>query len=286
MQIGSPLDADLLRDYQMPRGHYDEHGPAWKPLWEHIRSLGMPDFERRWREVRRLIQLHATTYNAFGAPHRFELDPLPLLLQADESTLPWEEVVAKLPLERSPEGLRAYSYVFDSPLVPTNDAFRELGSEFFPAGRPVLQGALELTQWIKRSLRYDPDCTDVDTPVARVLELKAGVCQDFAHLQLAALRSLGLAARYVSGYLLTTPPEGCAPLVGVDGSHAWVGVYCPPVGWVDLDPTNGVPCGDSHITQAWGRDYQDVSPVKGVVLGGGKQWVSVGVDITPIPAGP
>ncbi len=120
------------------------------------------------------------------------------------------------------------------------------------------------------------------TSVAQAFEMRRGVCQDFAHIQIACLRSLGLAARYVSGYLLTMPPPGKERLVGADASHAWLSLYCPGFGWIDLDPTNNVIPSDKHVLVAWGRDYADVSPVRGVILGGGHHSIHVSVDVAPI----
>ena len=152
----------------------------------------------------------------------------------------------------------------------------------FPPERPVLAGAMHLTRRIFEEFVFDPKATDVSTPVARVLEIKRGVCQDFAHLAIAALRSIGVPARYVSGYLMTRPPPGQVKLKGADASHAWLSVWSPEAGWVDFDPTNGiVPVGE-HITLAYGRDYDDISPINGVLLGGGDQRMSVAVDVEPI----
>jgi transglutaminase-like putative cysteine protease len=134
---------------------------------------------------------------------------------------------------------------------------------------------------IFREFRYDPRATTVSTPIQKVLDLKAGVCQDFAHLMIAALRSKGLSARYVSGYLETLPPPGKPRLVGADASHAWVSLYVPDTGWLDLDPTNNLVPGERHITVSWGRDYRDVTPVRGVVLGGGANTLEVSVDVAP-----
>ncbi|HVW02540.1 MAG TPA: transglutaminase family protein, partial [Planctomycetaceae bacterium] len=128
--------------------------------------------------------------------------------------------------------------------------------------------------------------TTVTTPVSEVLRLRKGVCQDFAHVQIAALRSLGLAARYVSGYLRTYPPEGQPRLVGVDASHAWLAAYCGPLGWVDVDPTNNLFPDLEHLTVAWGRDYSDVCPLKGVYLGGGHHTLSVSVNVECLESGP
>ncbi|CAN0494085.1 unnamed protein product, partial [Phaeothamnion confervicola] len=128
---------------------------------------------------------------------------------------------------------------------------------------------------------FDSEATDVSTPIMRVLETKRGVCQDFAHLAIAALRSLGLPARYVSGYLLTRPAPGQVKLAGADASHAWLSVWAPETGWVDFDPTNGIITSGEHITVAWGRDYEDVCPIGGVLLGGGDQRMTVSVDVVP-----
>jgi transglutaminase-like putative cysteine protease len=141
---------------------------------------------------------------------------------------------------------------------------------------------MELTSRIHRDFKYQGGVTDVSTPVLEVLETRRGVCQDFAHLQIACLRSLGLPARYVSGYLLTHPPPGKPKLAGADESHAWLAVWCPELGWVDFDPTNNQIPNLEHITVAWGRDYGDVSPVSGFIFGGGEHEVAVAVDVMPV----
>lgn len=152
----------------------------------------------------------------------------------------------------------------------------------FPAGCPILVGAEDLTRRIFEDFSFDPAATDVSTPVEQVLASRRGVCQDFAHLQISALRSLGLPARYVSGYILTHPPEGQERLQGADASHAWLSVWSPETGWVDFDPTNNVIPHGEHITIAYGRDYDDVSPISGVLLGGGAHGVDVAVDVVPV----
>jgi transglutaminase-like putative cysteine protease len=146
----------------------------------------------------------------------------------------------------------------------------------------VLAALRDLTQRIYTDFTYDPTATSVSTPLKDVLRHRRGVCQDFAHLQIGCLRTLGLAARYVSGYLVTQPRPGQPRLVGADASHAWVSVYCHGVGWIDADPTNNVLPSDRHITVALGRDYSDVSPIKGVVLGGGRHAVNVAVEVVPV----
>lgn len=164
----------------------------------------------------------------------------------------------------------------------TSHDIRAFGLASFPAGRPVLAGAMHLTRRIFEDFTFDPKATDVSTPVGRVLEIRRGVCQDFAHLAIAALRSIGLPSRYVSGYLMTRPPPGRAKLKGADASHAWLSVWSPEIGWVDFDPTNGIMPTGEHITLAYGRDYDDISPINGVLLGGGEQTMSVAVDVEPV----
>jgi transglutaminase-like putative cysteine protease len=163
----------------------------------------------------------------------------------------------------------------------TSRALLDFARGSFPAGKPVLAGAWDLTRRVFKEFSFDPTATDISTPVEQVLRDKRGVCQDFAHLMLAAMRSLGLPARYVSGYLMTLPPPGMVRLQGADASHAWISAWSPEAGWIDFDPTNGVIPSEQHITVAYGRDYDDVSPISGVLLGGGDQVISVGVDVIP-----
>jgi transglutaminase-like putative cysteine protease len=150
----------------------------------------------------------------------------------------------------------------------------------FSPQRPVLEATLELTRRIYRDFTFDSTATDISTPVSHVLQERRGVCQDFAHLALTCLRAFGLPARYVSGYLRTYPPPGMEKLRGADASHAWISVWSPQAGWVDFDPTNGIMPTNEHITLAWGRDYDDVSPISGVLLGGSRQKMTVAVDVT------
>ena len=147
-------------------------------------------------------------------------------------------------------------------------------------GRPVLEAALDLTKRIRADFTFDSAATDISTPVSHVLQERRGVCQDFAHLALTCFRAFGLPSRYVSGYLLTYPPPGMQKLQGSDATHAWISVWAPEAGWVDFDPTNGIMPTNEHITVAWGRDYDDVSPISGVLLGGSRQKMTVAVDVT------
>jgi transglutaminase-like putative cysteine protease len=200
---------------------------------------------------------------------------------APATTLAWEAVVQRLSAHTLPEELEAFQFVFASPLVTVGANARSYAAPSFPPGAALLSGALDLMRRIHSDFTYDEAATSVDTPVDQVLKNRKGVCQDFAHLTLSCLRSLGLAARYVSGYLETSPPPGKPRLIGADASHAWVSLYVPEFGWVDMDPTNNLIPGQQHVTLAWGRDYGDVTPVKGVVMGGRTHTLSVRVDVSP-----
>lgn len=202
-----------------------------------------------------------------------------------ELTPPWESVRDQLRTDPSPDLVAASQFVFDSPYVPIDARFADYAAPSFTPGRPILEAVLELTTRIHSEFRYDPTATTLATPIREVLEQRHGVCQDFAHLQIGCLRALGLAARYVSGYLVTVPLPGRPRLVGAEASHAWVSFFCPGFGWIDIDPTNNQVPYDHHIILAWGRDYDDVSPIKGVILGGGNHTVKVTVSISPIVAG-
>lgn len=232
---------------------------------------------------------NATTFLAIHEPHRTfsvtadsTVEVTPGTLPPPETTMAWEQVRDLLPQDRSPTGLDAYQYVFPSPYVPHLAALHRYAARSFTPKRPVLVALYDLTQQIYAEFAYDPAATSISTPLQEVLRHRRGVCQDFAHVQIGCLRALGLAARYVSGYLVTRPPPGQPRLIGADASHAWVSVYCPGVGWLDADPTNNVLPSERHITVAVGRDYSDISPVKGVVLGGGKHTVKVAVDVAPV----
>lgn len=199
-------------------------------------------------------------------------------------TASWDGIYDALYGDTSDSGLDAIQYVFDSPYAASDATLAGYAGASFPPGAPVLAGALDLTRRINQEFTYDSAATTVSTPVAEVFAGRRGVCQDFAHLEIACLRSLGIPARYVSGYLLTHPPEGQPRRIGADASHAWLAVWCPGYGWVDLDPTNDLIVAEEHITVAWGRDYSDVSPIKGAIFGGGAHTIDVGVDV--IPAAP
>jgi transglutaminase-like putative cysteine protease len=199
----------------------------------------------------------------------------------DVPDMPWEQAREILRSDKSPHNLEAYQFTFPSRYVPLGEELAQYACESFQPGRPMIQSTLELNQRIFQEFKYDPQATTISTPIRDVLANRKGVCQDFAHLMIGCLRSIGLAARYVSGYLLTTPPPGKEKLVGADATHAWLSAYLPGYGWVDFDPTNNLVPSDKHITLAWGRDYDDISPIKGVILGGGSHSMKVEVTMTP-----
>jgi transglutaminase-like putative cysteine protease len=207
-------------------------------------------------------------------------------VQNPSATPSWETVRDACQGEKLTPGSDAGIFRFASPMVPLGPDFAAYARTDFPPGRPVLEGVVALTKRVFTEFRFDPRATNVTTPVAEVFKKRAGVCQDFAHLMLACLRSLGLPARYVSGYLETAPPPGKPRLIGADASHAWISVFCgEAAGWVDTDPTNNILPGERHITVAWGRDFSDVSPLRGVTLGAGGQRLEVAVDVMPVAEG-
>ena len=197
---------------------------------------------------------------------------------------PWEQVVSMLCNGRGQDILNARIFSLPSPYVVREPAAVEFARASFPPGRPILEAAADLTGRIYRELEFDPHFTTVATPIAEVLEHRKGVCQDFAHLGLAGLRGLGLAARYVSGYLETLPPPDRPKLRGADASHAWLAVFVPGSGWVDFDPTNDQLPYEQHITTALGRDFHDVTPLRGVFYGGGEHRLEVQVDVDRVPS--
>lgn len=202
--------------------------------------------------------------------------------RVQHNPLPWEEAVRLLQDPGDVEALAAYQFVFESPRIRPSGEFAAYAYRSFTPGRDLREALVDFTARIYKDFRFDSKATNVRTPTEEVLRKRRGVCQDFAHLQIACLRSLKLAARYVSGYLRTYPPPGRPRLVGADASHAWVSVFCPGSGWLDLDPTNNLIPTDGHVTLAWGRDYGDVSPLRGLILGGRDHTLKVAVDMEPI----
>jgi transglutaminase-like putative cysteine protease len=223
------------------------------------------------------------TFFSIAEPHRELIITSRCLADLEPSAPPaldlspaWEQVREEVAKRETPETFEAGQFVFESPSIQVGAPFAHYAASSFAAGRPLLSGVEDLSRRIFTEFHYDRRATTIGTPVDEVLALRRGVCQDFAHLMIACLRSLGLSARYVSGYL-----RSGSDFAGDEASHAWVSVWCPVFGWRDFDPTNNVMPRGGHFTVAWGRDYSDVTPVKGVALGGGEQVISVSVDVSP-----
>jgi transglutaminase-like putative cysteine protease len=206
-----------------------------------------------------------------------------------ETTVAWEKVRDEFAYRGawpSRDQLAAARFRHESPHVRLKQSFTEYSRDCFPAGRPILACAEALSSKLHAEITYAPGETSIGTPSTEVLETRRGVCQDFAHIMIACLRSRGLPARYVSGYLRTNPsalgtPDG-PTLVGDGASHAWVSVWSPPYGWIEFDPTNGCFAGTDHVAVAWGRDFGDVSPLRGVILGGADHQLTVTVLVEPV----
>jgi len=195
---------------------------------------------------------------------------------------PWEQVAAHLRYRAGSTMPEACEFALGSPRAPRAAEFAQFAGDLFAPNRPLLEAVEALMQRVHEQFEYRPHSTDVATDALQALHLRRGVCQDFAHVMIAACRSLGLAARYVSGYLSTRPPQGQPRLLGSDASHAWVAVWCPQEGWVDFDPTNNVRPALEHVTLAWGRDYGDVAPLRGVMRGGTAAKPQVEVTVEPV----
>jgi len=195
--------------------------------------------------------------------------------------VPWELVRERLAVPVREPLLETTEFLYESAHVERLRELSDYAARSFGARRGILEAAADLARRIHRDFKFDRAATSVSTPLREVLKQKRGVCQDFAHLMIGCLRSIGLAARYVSGYILTSPPPGRQRLVGADASHAWISVWCGEGGWVDIDPTNNCIVDDAHITLGWGRDFGDVTPMRGVILGGGAQRLAVRVTVAP-----
>jgi transglutaminase-like putative cysteine protease len=193
------------------------------------------------------------------------------------ATTPWDQRLDQIDVPHF--DLDVIQFRCASPLTIASSEIAGYARTSFPQGRPILDGSMDLVLRIFNDFRFDPTATDVATPTAQAFNLRRGVCQDFSHVALSCLRALRIPCRYVSGYLLTRPPPGQQKLQGADASHAWISVWAPETGWVDFDPTNGLIVQDEHVTVAFGRDYTDVSPISGVLIGGGAHSVSVSVDV-------
>lgn len=282
---GSPVSLSQQQLHLSPRAL------GWQQIEEQQIKIEPPP---NWRHDAADAFGNPVTWIAFNAPHEslfirsaMTIAVLPHLPESLDHSLPWEEVRDRLAYDATAplaEDLDATRFLFESAHVRIKHELADYAADCFPPERPVLVGAEALMAKIFREFTFDPEATTVSTPVMEVLEKKRGVCQDFAHLMIACLRALGLAARYVSGYLLTRPPPGKPRLIGADASHAWVSVYSPGAegDWVDFDPTNNLLPDTEHITVAFGRDFGDISPLRGIILGGGGAEPDVAVTVIPL----
>jgi transglutaminase-like putative cysteine protease len=226
------------------------------------------------------------TYFAIDQPHTVltvtstsEVDVAASVNNIKGNETPWDKVVQRLRSDLQEDVLVARQYTLNSPMVMRSRELQGYAERSFSEGRPVVEAVYDLMERIHRDFTYDPHFTTLATPLIDVLKHRRGVCQDFAHLAIGCLRAQGLAAKYISGYLETLPPPGQEKLIGADASHAWFSVYVPDTGWLDFDPTNNQMPMDQHITLAWGRDYSDVTPLKGIIFGGGKHDLKVQVHV-------
>ena len=232
---------------------------------------------------------NTTTFFSIGSPHdrlavtaRSRVQITAPVLPEASRTPSWQQIRDRCASDRLTPDSEVGEFRFDSPNIARRPILADYAAASFTKDRPVLEAVVDFNARIFRDFKFDPRATTVATPVDEVFKKRRGVCQDFAHLAIACLRSLGLPARYVSGYLETLPPPGKARLIGADASHAWYAVWCSGHGWIDADPTNNVLPGDRHITVAWGRDFSDVSPLRGLVVGGSGHSLGVSVDVARV----
>lgn len=291
-----------------PVRYHVEHLTAYRyagpvSLSQHVLHLVPRDCEWQQRHAAQLDILPLPTWRrvsadafgnpqvrlAFESPHdslrvrsrlRVDIGERPWAERKDDGPA-WEQVQALLRLEGDAP-LEPRQFRFESPYVRVKHVLSDYARPSFPEGRPLLAAIADLVARIHREFRYDPQATVIGTSVLELLARRRGVCQDFAHFAIACLRSLGLSARYVSGYLCTDPPPGEKRLEGADASHAWFAAWCPGHGWVEFDPTNNIEAGQKHVLLAWGRDFGDVSPLRGVIQGGGGHALDVRVTVRPL----
>jgi len=194
------------------------------------------------------------------------------------AAVPWQEV-RELARQSTPAWLDVHQYIPETVFTSFTPGITAYALQSFTPGRPMFDASLDLMQRIYRDFEFKPGFTTISTPLSEVMKARKGVCQDFAHLAIACVRSIGLPARYVSGYLETIAPPGKEKMAGADASHAWFSVYIPYMGWVDFDPTNNQIPAAQHITASWGRDYADIAPLKGVIINSGPHQLAVSVDV-------
>jgi len=263
-------------DYQSIQAHELLINPAPTQQRKLIDAFGNPVTEIAIESAHKTLNIIART--TVVVTERHVNDPL--------ETPAWESVrdalVYRAAWHPEPAILDATQFLFESPYARVKRSLRTYASDCLVPGRPILAAAAALMAKIHGEFIFDAAATNVTTPVMEFFDQKRGVCQDFTHLMISCLRSTGLAARYVSGYLLTRPAPGKPRRVGADVSHAWVSLFVPSIGWVDLDPTNNIMPSLEHITLGWGRDFADVTPLRGVISGGGEQTLAVKVTVTPV----
>jgi len=281
-EYSSPMTDGYTVAYVLPR-------PTPQQMVERVTVDVDPDPDERDEHIdafgNRVLQLGVHHQHRSLSVHAMS-DVVVEPMTIDDNGPPWESVVAAVTACRGGEALAVRPFAGGIPMVTTDEdreSLRSLVAVAFTPGRPIVDAARAFCHEIFSTFEYDPAFTDVSTPLSAVLAARRGVCQDFAHLAVSGLRMLGLAARYVSGYIETTPPPGTARLIGADASHAWCSLWVPDIGWVDFDPTNDRLPTHRHITVAWGRDYGDVPPVRGVVIGRqAVQTLTVSVDVSRV----
>lgn len=295
-------DTEYLHDWPVEQAHHVAHliprdTAVQRVLSWQLQIDPLPDgwAEASWEAARhastdafgnrRLLFSHARVHRRLAVSSRFVVERSEAPAWQVDRSPAWEQVADRLRYHApgdSPAPTEAVEFSLASPFAVPDAALAGYARRAFLPGLPLLAGGLRLMQQIHTDFRYEPLATDVGTRAGEALRLRRGVCQDFAHVLIAACRALGLSARYVSGYLLTAPPPGQPRLIGADASHAWVELWCPRQGWIGLDPTNAVLTGDSHVLLAWGRDYADVAPLRGVFRGGGQATPRVAVTVEPV----
>ncbi len=270
------------------------HNQAWLELrpvsWQQVDSFNLTIEPEPSVQTRRIDSFHNPVhlfsfnegYQQLTVTATSVVTVTDFVHQEAQMNVAWEQVVSGVRNHASADDRDAAEFEFVSPRIFWSEDKSRYALESFVPGRSIRDALLDLTQRIHTEFVYDSRATTVNTPVDEVFRLRRGVCQDFAHLQIAMLRSLGIPARYVSGYLRTMPAEGKPRLVGADATHAWLSAYCGDGQWLDVDPTNNTVCSTDHVTLAWGRDYSDVPPLTGVFIGGGQHRLIVNVDVLPL----
>jgi transglutaminase-like putative cysteine protease len=265
-------------DFQRVQSHEVAVTPKPTVRREIIDAFGNPMTEIAIESSHRALDIIARATLEVIPPPGVEADDTPA----------WESVREALRYHAAwhpdPDLLAATQFLFESPCARVKRDLRAYAADCFEPGRPILSAVKDLMKKIHNEFKFSAGATTVTTPVMTFFAQKRGVCQDFAHFMISCLRSTGLAARYVSGYLLTRPPPGKPRRIGADASHAWISVFIPGSGWIDLDPTNNVIPSIEHITVGWGRDFSDVTPLRGVINGGGVQTLEIRVTVEPLAA--